>query len=110
MTVVHDLASLGTIFGQTHPEDHVIEAQFQGLKHIQTGQTTAMLGNTKVTAELAFQNTVNTSSLLFGAQLASVVRYAVAAAPGACFTMGAGNIAALLEGTLRAEASLPFQK
>jgi nucleotidyltransferase/DNA polymerase involved in DNA repair len=69
-----------------------------------------MLSQAKIAAELALEDAINAARLLLGPQLASVIRFAIAAATGARLTMGAGDVTPLLKAAFWAEASLPLQK
>ena len=50
--------------------DHIIQAGFEDLQQVQTGQTAPLERYFIITMELAFQNTIHPASFLLGAQLA----------------------------------------
>jgi len=72
VTVGNQLASLGAAVCKTHAIDHVVHPHFQGLEQVQTGQTGCPPGNTKVAAELPFQDAIHAAGFLLGAQLLAI--------------------------------------
>jgi hypothetical protein len=91
VTVVDELAGLGAVIRKAQAEDDIVQAAFKRLQQGETGQTGAALRNAKVAPELALKNTINAASLLLGAQLASVVRFALRTSPACRGHAGQGQ-------------------
>jgi hypothetical protein len=73
MTVTHQLAGLRTRVSKTKPEDQVIQTQFQYLHQAITSRPFLAASFLIMLAELFLQDTVNPASLLFLAQLRTVI-------------------------------------
>jgi hypothetical protein len=110
MTVVYDLASLSPAIRPSHPENNVIQTALKSLKQVQTSQAVGALSSTEITAELAFQNTINPARLLFGTQLARVIRYTLAATAATTLTVLTRRKPAALESALGRKAALALQE
>jgi hypothetical protein len=101
MAMVDQLACLSTVLSQTHAEHDIIHPQFQCLQQVQAGQTTAMLRNREITTELSFENAINPTRTLLGAQLAGIIRFAFTAAALARSAMLPRGKATLFERAFR---------
>jgi hypothetical protein len=109
MTVIDQLARLGSTFCQTHTKYNIVQPKFKRLEKVQTCQPTAALRIVEVSSELSFEDAINPACPLLGSQLAGVIRFPFAATLAGT-TMHPGCKSTLLESALGAEASRTLQK
>jgi hypothetical protein len=109
MAVIHKLARLRPVAGESKAKDNVIQPGFKSLEQGQTGQTRAALREAKITPELTLINSINPAGFLFCPQLASIIRFALhAALPSTA--MLAGGKTTVLKRAFRAVTSLALLK
>jgi hypothetical protein len=106
--VVDELPGLRAITRKTKAVDHIVQARFERLKHVQTGHTFSADSQAKVAPELALKNAINAASPLFGAQLASIIRLTLRASLFATAVL-ARSKTTLFKGAFRRVAALSLQ-